>query len=300
MTPAATSPRTGGCRRSPRFVSSLPLAFAGMALAMGSAIAQGEQSTAADATQLDIEIGTAIRKSAWQERDGRGARLVSERGDLQGVWVRARREIAWSERLRGAVSLQASLWHGQRDYDGQTNRGQLIATTTAVRESDAQVETELALTGTLVATASLAPTQVHRDLRATAQALGYPERWRWTLAMAGLRWRPRQPNGDLALHAAWGRPLDAQIMVWLPERDRTRLRPAAGDAWHVALEWCHRLPGGASLDHWLALTGGWQRIDFGASAPATVTSGDLVVGAAAQPATRLQDRQLGLAWQARW
>jgi hypothetical protein len=271
-----------------------------VALAVASAIAQPVRSPTVGASEFGIELGTALRHSEWQERDSGGARLVSERGDLPGLWLRARRDVSWSDRLRGAVSVRASFWRGERDYDGQTSRGQLVATTTSVRQSDAHIEAELALTGTLAATASLAPTQVHRDLRATAQALGYPERWRWTLAMAGLRWRPRHANGDVVLHAAWGRPLDAQITVWLPERDRMRLRPAAGDAWHVELEWRHRMPGGAGIDQWLALTGGWRRLDFGASAPATVTSGGVVVGAAAQPATRLQDRQLGLAWQVRW
>lgn len=300
MTPAPTNHRAGGCSRSPRFVWWLQLALFGVAGAVGSAMGQPDRSIAADTSGLGIEVGTALRHSEWHEHDAGGARLVTERGTLHGLWLRARREVAWNERLRGSLSVQASLWRGQRDYAGQTSRGQAVAATTLVHESHVEVEAGLALSDALAATASLAPAQVRRDLQASTQAHGYPESWRWTLAMVGLRWAPRRADGDLALHAAWGRPLDARMTVWLPDRDPTRLRPAAGDAWQVELAWRHRLPRGPVVDHWLALTGGWCRIDFGASAPAAVTSGGAVVGAAAQPATRLQDRRVGLAWQARW
>lgn len=300
MTLASTGNHRGGCRRSPRVVSWQRLSLIGAAVVAGSAMAQVDRSVAATAPGIGFEVGTALRHSEWREQDASGARLVGERGNLHGLWLRAWRDISWHERLRGSLAVQVSLWRGQRDYAGQTSRGQFVATTTSVHESHALVEAALALTDTLAATASLAPAHVRRDLEASAQALGYPESWRWTLAMAGLRWTPGSAHGDLVLHAAWGRPLDARMTVWLPDRDRTRLRPTAGDAWDVAIEWRHRLPGGPGVGHWLTLTGGWRRIDFGASAPATVTSGGVVVGAAAQPATRLQDRQIGLAWQALW
>ncbi|MBS3910842.1 MAG: hypothetical protein KGZ70_03235 [Hydrogenophaga sp.] len=135
--------------------------------------------------------------SRWAERDARGNRLLTERGWLDQAALTASGHC-------GTASWQAQWAHsqGQRRYDGQTQTGTPVQTSSRLRVDaltlsgwqplgalDRENPSGSATTSPWAWGARLGWRQTDRRIASTTTALGYPERFRaWELAL-GARWR---------------------------------------------------------------------------------------------------------------
>ena len=254
------------------------------------------------------QLATGAQHSAWDEYAPNRKALLHERGLLSGASAGVRVALRRGDVRLGALGLELGHWQGTRDYDGTTSLGTPAQTVVDVRRTTLALRGEAALTSAWSATAQLQPNWLHRNLRDTANAQGYPEDWRWTLARIGLQWRSASSQasdnvGDesgLSGHAAWGRVLAPRVELRLPGRDAATLEPGTGTAWQAGARWGATL-GAWSQARWSAHAAvDWERITLPASEPVPVYANGVLVGAASQPRTRITSTQLTVGVQARW
>jgi hypothetical protein len=273
----------------------------------GARAADGGDGLAVGPLQWPLAGGA--QHSAWDEYLPDGKALLHERGWLGGASAGVRAPLRRGEARLGALGVEFGHWQGTRDYDGATSLGTPVQTTVDVRRTTLAVRGELALVPSWSATAELQPNWLHRDLHGTANAQGYPEDWRWTLARIGLQWRSANGpassgEGDdglgLTAHAAWGKALAPRVELRLPGRDTATLEPGTGSAWQAGARWGAAL-GAWSGAQWSAHAGlAWERITLPASEAVPLYANGVLVGAATQPRTRITSTQLTIGAQARW
>ena len=254
------------------------------------------------------QLATGAQHSAWDEYAPNRKALLHERGLLSGASAGVRVALRRGDVRLGALGLELGHWQGTRDYDGTTSLGTPAQTVVDVRRTTLALRGEAALASAWSATAQLQPNWLHRNLRDTANAQGYPEDWRWTLARIGLQWRSASGQaadevGDesgLSGHAAWGRVLVPRVELRLPGSDAATLEPGTGTAWQAGARWGATL-GAWSQAQWSAHAAvDWERITLPASEPVPVYANGVLVGAASQPRTRITSTQLTVGVQARW
>jgi len=191
------------------------------------------------------QLAAGAQHSTWDEYAPGGKALLHERGWLSGASGGVRVAFRRGDVRLGALGLELGHWQGTRDYDGTTSLGTPAQTVVDVRRTTLALRGEAALASAWSATAQLQPNWLHRNLRDTANAQGYPEDWRWTLARIGLQWRSASGQaadevGDesgLSGHAAWGRVLAPRVELRLPGRDAATLEPGTGTAWQAGARW---------------------------------------------------------------
>ena len=254
------------------------------------------------------QLAAGAQHSTWDEYAPGGKALLHERGWLSGASAGVRVALRRGDVRLGALGLELGHWQGTRDYDGTTSLGTPAQTVVDVRRTTLALRGEAALASAWSATAQLQPNWLHRNLRDTANAQGYPEDWRWTLARIGLQWRSASGQaadevGDesgLSGHAAWGRVLAPRVELRLPGRDAATLEPGTGTAWQAGARWGATL-GAWSQARWSAHAAvDWERITLPASEPVPVYANGVRVGAVSQPRTRNTSTQLTIGVQARW
>lgn len=281
----------------------------GSALALTAPVAgaaDGGDGFSVGPPQWQLDAGA--QHSAWDEYAPGSKALLHERGWLSGASAGVRVALRRGDVRLGALGLELGHWQGTRDYDGTTSLGTPAQTVADVRRTTFALRGEAALAPAWSATAKLQPNWLHRNLRDTANAQGYPEDWRWTLARIGLQWRSASGQasdkaGDesgLSGHAAWGRVLAPRVELRLPGRDAATLEPGTGTAWQAGARWGATL-GAWSQAQWSAHAAvDWERITLPASEPVPVYANGVLVGAASQPRTRITSTQLTIGVQARW
>ena len=254
------------------------------------------------------QMAAGAQHSAWDEYGSDGKALLHERGWLRGASSGVRVAFRRGDVRLGALGLELGHWQGTRDYDGTTSLGAPAQTVVDVRRTTLALRGEAALTSGWSATAELQPNWLHRNLHDTANAQGYPEDWRWTLARIGLQWQHPSGQGSddegdgsgLSGHAAWGRALASHMELRLPGRDAATLKPGTGSAWQAGARWGASL-GARSQARWMSYAAiDWERIALPSSEPVPVYANGVLVGAASQPRTRITSTQLTIGVQARW
>jgi len=274
--------------------------------ARGAGAADGGDGFAVGPPKWELAAGE--QHSAWDEYAPNRRALLHERGWLSGASGGVRVALRRGDVPLGALGLELGHWQGTRDYDGTTSLGTPAQTVVDVRRTTLALRGEAALTSGWSATAELQPNWLHRNLHDTANAQGYPEDWRWTLARIGLQWRSASEQasdegGDgsgLSAHAAWGKALAPRVELRLPGRDTATLEPGTGTAWQAGARWGATL-GAWSQARWSAHAAiGWERITLPASEAVPVYANGVLVGAASQPRTRITSTQLTIGVQARW
>ncbi|MCA0239677.1 MAG: hypothetical protein LCI02_02370 [Proteobacteria bacterium] len=248
--------------------------------------------------------------SRWHETGAQGETLVRERGSLQAAALALQgQDCAW--RWAGPWSATLSAARGGRDYDGQTSSGQAL-----------QTRSDLQHTGLVLQAlpwgdehwrlgARLRWQRVARDIRSTAAAAGYPERF--DTAQAALVGRlsgsldgsldrssatapaPPLQAAQWELQLALGGGPGGRLRLQLPGLDPATLRLGSSRL----LQFEARLHGPlAPAWRWqLALQAGSERAAAGPLQ--ALTRNGQIVGAAQQPATRqsVLGIAIGLAWQ---
>jgi len=205
-----------------------PLARPWLAGTLVLCVALPSTVQALDCGAPTLGLSAGRERSHWAERDERGTTVLTERG-----WLH-RATLAAVGRC-GAATWEAQ-WarsQGKRHYDGQTQTGTPVQTSSRLRVD------ALTLSGWLpLSTLSLADLQgpetdrpwawgarvgwrqTDRRIASTPTALGYPERFRaWQLAL-GARWRVHEASRWRLSATAWaGGGPGGTAQVGLPRAD---------------------------------------------------------------------------------
>ena len=235
---------------------------------------------ACEAPVAEASVGT--ERSRWTEVDSRGHQLVKESGKLRTVSIAAGIPCAgWMF----ATRLQQA--QGARDYDGQSNTGAALQSTSDIKRWRVQLEAMRPLTEALSVGAQLDWTQLDRGIASAGAVLGYPERYRYTQAALGARYALADVAGMRFGVEAWlGGGPGGNVMVLLPGRDAARLKLGASRWAQLGLTLASAEPV-ADIAGWA-----WQlRLDLRRETTATGELGTiyrngLPVGGALQPEFR--------------
>lgn len=140
---------------------------------------------------------TGVESSRWEEHNAQGQRLVRERGTL-----RQHRLVGHLRCADADWTLAWTLSQGARAYDGQTNTGTPVLSSSGLRAQELQWGVWWPVDGAWALGAQLDWSQTRRELRSTATALGFPERFQhWR---TGLGARFQHPVGDRLIVSASG------------------------------------------------------------------------------------------------
>jgi hypothetical protein len=245
-------------------------------------------SVHAQNTGVQWQAAAEIRQRTLTERSDDGRRLLTERGPMARIELRALADRPnWPTFL-----VRAALAQGRLDYQGQNQGGVPLATTTRHDELEAGLhwrpwspsawgEIWLGVDGL----------RQRRDIASTPLAGGLDETS--TLVLPGLRWRSRAfsfavlPLLKLQLEAQWRTSASHRLSVdYLGAFDASafdsgrrneaalRFMATSGNGWHWAV--------------------GLVRVRQSVSASAVLRSGGAPVGTVREPALRIDDASLSI------
>lgn len=296
MTPDGHQPRGGASRSFCCCRSHLTALCLSIGLA-GPLAGQTLPQSAAPAERAlgGIDIAIVQDQSRWEESDAQGRHLLTETGLLHGLRLGAHGYVA-----PGLVAVRWTALQGQRDYDGLTNLGRPVTSTTQLRTQTWDVSLAIPLQPAWQLTLAEGLTLLHRTLAGTANAAGYAEHWRWWQTSAGLRWTGTLAGGELSLGAARRWSHHHTVTADLPAADPVTLHPGAGTGWHGSIGYLQPLPRFDSRPWRLRVEWQWQSLATGASPAAPVLRNGGLRGSAIQPAVRMRDRILSFGVQTDW
>ncbi|WP_323142399.1 hypothetical protein [Massilia phyllosphaerae] len=223
--------------------------------------------------QWQGSIGPSVRNVTHTETAPGGRRLVKEDGWLPGVALQAgyrSGNITW---FGGA-----DWYHGNIDYQGQTQNGAAASSKTATGLAAGRIGAAYALTGDYAVQAAIEVDRWKRDIRGTAAAAGLQESYRSTRLVAGASkaWQP----------AAGKVSVDAAAVLAAPERLHVGfsgvLDPVAFDtrrSYGVRLGAAMR----PAVAPWLEVRGRYDWLKTPRSGDASVTANGQYAGTVAQP-----------------
>jgi hypothetical protein len=187
------------------------------ALALALAASQPVWAQACEAPVAEASLGT--ERSRWTEVDSRGKQVVKESGRLRTVSIGGSIPCAgWMF----ATRLQHA--QGTRDYDGQSNTGAALQSTSDIERLRVQLEAMRPLTEALSVGAQLDWTQLDRGIAGAGAVQGYPERYRYAQAGLGARYVLADAAGmRLGVEAWLGGGPGGHVTASLPGRDAVRL-----------------------------------------------------------------------------
>ena len=235
-----------------------------------------------------LAIGAALLRSDWDEFDALGRRLLRERGTLRETALAAAGECGgWALRARLAMAS------GSRAYEGVSTVGAPISTTSRLRIDTFGVEVTCCLSTGWRAGARLGRRLTSRDIASAGPVLGYPERFKTTLAEIGVRWQgPEAAGHELGLQAWAGTGPRGRVSIDLPQADPTTLELGRPRSLAIGAE-VGTAPQSMRSFGWKAWLG-WAMLETAAGPASALTRNGLVIGGAAQPRMRSSELQLGL------
>lgn len=239
------------------------------------------------------QLAAGAEQSRWQEHDAQGRRLLREQGTLATVSVAA---VGRCAGLDWQATLAAA--QGQRAYSGSSSTGMPIRTHSGIHRQVLHLQAMLPLAPTAdgwSAGLRLGHRWLARDLAGVGAVQGYGERFAsWQLA-AGLArsldlgpWAGAPLALDAALWLGGGPP--GRMVLNLPHADAATLHLGASQLLQLRLGLCNgsvaqcRPDGGRPWR--IDLT--WQQERAGAGPAQALWRNGVLVGGAAQPATRQQ------------
>jgi hypothetical protein len=195
---------------------------------MAVALVFSSAALAMDCGKPTLGLDAGREHSHWAERDAQGATVLTERGWLDRIALAAGGQC-------GTATWEAQ-WarsQGTRHYDGQTQTGTPVQTSSRLRVDALTLSGWLPLSRLSLADlqgpntdspwtwgARLGWRQTDRRIASTTTALGYAERFRaWQLAL-GVRWRVHEASGWRLSATGWaGGGPGGTAQVSLPRAD---------------------------------------------------------------------------------
>ncbi len=224
-----------------------------------------------------IEQSVGIVDSQWREKTNTGVVHVKESGSLGAVVTAFSMSHPW---FHASVRYEQLL--GDRLYEGVTNQGVRATSTTNVKNGMlgltllAPVNSNWALG---VATDRIS---MHRDIRSTPTAVGYPEHYKYTFGKVGVQHRlALMPDLQLETSVWLGKSFDDSLLLRLPGYDAAHMSLGHGRTTEVG--W--RLVKSFADSKWQAsLKFGYRKERFKAGEATTLFKAGRIAGSAQQPA----------------
>ena len=249
-----------------------------------------------DCSGFALGAQAGVTRSVWEETSALGSLLVRERGTLRRTAITAEETCAlWQWRLTLARST------GARAYDGVSNTSAPIQTQSALTITDTSAQAWTPAMSGWSGGLRLNHRKIDRTIAGTGRVLGYPERFSYWQAAAGLR-QELALGPDLVVSGdAWlgGGPA-GKMALQLPNADATELTLGSSRVAEIGLQ-IGSAPSAPNQTGWswhARVDYQWQHMAAG-PARALMRNG-IPVGGAAQPATRQQTAGLGAAIQYRF
>lgn len=243
---------------------------------------------------LGAEVGTT--RSVWEENSALGLLLVRERGTLRRMAITAEENCAlWQWRLTLARST------GARAYDGVSNTSAPVQTQSALIITDTSAQAWTPAVSGWSGGLRLNHRKIDRTIAGTGRVLGYPERFSYWQAAAGLR-QELALGPDLVVSGdAWlGGGPGGKMALQLPNADATELTLGSSRVAEIGLQIgsASGVPNRTGWSWHARMDYQWQHMAAG-PARALMRNG-IPVGGAAQPATRQLTTGLGAGVQYRF
>lgn len=244
----------------------------------------------AQAEPIEWSASAAVVHRALTESSADGARLLREAGNLPRVQLSAQKVMQGGA---AALAAEASFTQGGLDYDGRTQTGRAVSTSTGHREAELSLHWRpLAPAAWGEAWLGLGWLHGRRRIEATSHAGGLNETS--SLLLPGVCWRSR----TWAL--PWG---EGAVKLQIEAQWRTSARHTLSVD-YLGLYDASSLHGGRRNELGLHLTAfqgeswrwslGWTRTQQKASAPVALNRAGIPLGSVHQPRLRIDDLSLSL------
>ena len=177
------------------------------------------------------EAEAGVERSRWSEFDANGLRLVRETGTLRTVALGLAGDC-------GAWQWQGRWQHAQgtRGYDGASNNGVPLHTTSGIRRERANLQAWRSFGASHAVGVEGRWTQLHRDIASIGGISGYPERFSAWQAALGARHTWAEVGGtNIGLEAWLGGGPAGHVDVALPGLDDARLKLGVSRSVRVGL-----------------------------------------------------------------
>lgn len=252
-----------------------------LCLWLGTSLAVCGPAFARECATFSIEPLAGVERSRWHESDASGAGLVEEEGNLAKIGIEASLICERSEwDLRWARS------EGRRTYEGVTNTQAPVETVTDVRADEFSLIAMRLLDEQVSIGLRAEHRNIHRSIRSTGVALGYPERFRYWSVAAGARYRHWLGEQRAVSMNGWvGGGPGGRLWIDLPRADPVELRLGNSRMLELGLQFESVRPQSEPRG-WSWSAGLTYRVEvLGAGDPQVVFRGSVPVGVAAQPRT---------------
>ena len=235
------------------------------------------------AWKLDQSVG--LVDSQWREKTPEGVIHVKEGGRLHVAAI----ALTASHPLMDVTVRHEQLW-GHRLYEGVTNQGQGATSMSEVRNDTLGLSILKRVGPSWTFDAAIDRVSMHRKIRSTAIAMGYSERYEYTMTKLGIQHQLGLSDGlYLHTHLSLGLSLDEGLLLSLPGFDPIQMKIGHGQT--TGVSW--RLVKSFSDSKWQAsLKLGYEKDEFKAGDASTLFKGGRISGSAQQPAWHHATTQL--------
>jgi hypothetical protein len=263
-------------------------------LVLGALLGTSAMATAVCRTEA-VEAWAGVVQSDWQEYGPTGKTLLTERGQLLQQGLGWRGHCAdWHLQLQGTRA------QGSRLYQGQTNQGVPVSTTSDIHAAslDAQVWYPVAANWSLGG--RLFERATERDLKSVGAVQGYVENFHQSAWAVGLQHQLDTQDWGRWQTRVWHGVGRGHMHVTLPGMDAARLPLGAMRWWAAQLQWsgCRGAEGTSRWGCDVALNYQSERLERGATQP--IYRQGLLRARAYQPSTHQQALGLNVGVQYRF
>ena len=225
--------------------------------------------------KIDQSFGTV--GSQWREETSGGVIHVKESGAL----AVATTAVTASHPLID-VTLRYEQLVGDRRYQGVTNQGQNATSSSDVKSGTLGMNLLKNVNSAWALGVAIDRVSMHRDIRSTSMAVGYPEHYKYILGKVGVQHRLNfTPELKLYTFVWLGRSFDESLLLRLPGFDPAQM--SLGHGRTSELGW--RLIKSFQDSRWQAsLKLGYKKDQFKLGDATTLFKGGRIAGSAHQPA----------------
>ena len=263
-------------------------------LVLGFLLGTSAMATAVCRTQA-VEAWAGVVQSHWQEFGPTGKTLLTERGQLLEQGLGWRGHCAdWHLQLQGTRA------QGSRLYQGQTNQGMPVSTTSEIEAASLDAQVWYPVLANWSLGGRIFERATERDLKSVGAVQGYVENFHQSAWAVGLQHQLDTQDWGRWQTRVWHGVGRGHMHVTLPGMDAARLPLGAMRWWAAQLQWsgCRGAEGTSRWGCDVALNYQSERLARGATQP--IYRQGLHRANAYQPSTRQQALGLNVGVQYRF
>lgn len=238
-------------------------------------------------------VGVGSMHFDLKEFDSDDDQLVHESGRLPGIdaFLKVRRN-------RAEIWLHTAYANGDIDYDGQTQSGMAIGSSTDVKIWDLTTSAAYRLPVSIPADTYLyvgtGYRHWNRNIQSVGSIAGLDETYRWWSSQAGVKLEWRHGANQWTLDGRLTRPLNPEVNVDFKQSyDSVNLDLGERWGWKTELSWKYAF----SSRFAAGVKGFYESWKLGNSASETLSQGGIPVGSVLQP--RIENRNYGVGLELR-